>query len=76
MEIFQLPKNFFGKPWLVQLVIGEKRKINEIVKACLMDMNGMSIKQYLNIIPMGSYDFLIGMNWLDMHHVVLDYYNK
>jgi hypothetical protein len=30
----------------------------------------------LNIIPLGSYDFLIGMDWLDQHHVVLDCYNK
>ena len=33
-------------------------------------------KEYLNIISLGSYDFLIGMDWLDMHHVVLYYYNK
>jgi hypothetical protein len=25
---------------------------------------------------LGSYDCLIGMDWLDQHHVVLDYYNK
>jgi hypothetical protein len=39
-------------------------------------MNGLSTKKYLNIIPLGSYDFLIGMDWLDKHHVVLDCYNK
>jgi hypothetical protein len=39
-------------------------------------MNGLSTKEYLNIIPWGSYDFLIGMDWLDKHHVVLDCYNK
>jgi hypothetical protein len=33
-------------------------------------------RAYLNIIPLGSYDFLIGMEWLDKHHVFLDYYNK
>jgi len=41
-----------------------------------MDMNGMITKAYLNIIPLGSYDFLIGMDWLDRHHDVLDFYNK
>jgi hypothetical protein len=76
VEIFQFPKSKLGKPWLVQLATGEKRKINEMVKACPMDMNGLSTKAYLNIIPLGSYDFLIGMDWLDMHHVVLDCYNK
>jgi hypothetical protein len=30
----------------------------------------------LNIIPLGSYDVLIGIDWLDAHHDVLDCHNK
>jgi hypothetical protein len=41
-----------------------------------MDMNGVSTKENLNIIPLGSYDFLIGMDWLEKHHVILYCYNK
>ena len=40
------------------------------------NMNGVSTKEDLNIIPLGSYIFLIGMDWLDKHRVVLDCYNK
>jgi hypothetical protein len=47
-----------------------------MVKECPMDMNGLITKVYLNVIPLGSYDFLIGMDWLDIHHVILDCYNK
>jgi hypothetical protein len=47
-----------------------------MVKACPMEMNGPHTKVDLNIIPLGSYDCLIGMDWLDEHHVVLDCYNK
>jgi hypothetical protein len=36
-----------------------------MVKDCPLDMNGLSTKEYLNIIPLGSYDYLIGMDWLD-----------
>ena len=39
-------------------------------------MNELNTFAYLNIIPLGSYDVLIGMDWLDTHHVVLDCYNK
>jgi hypothetical protein len=39
-------------------------------------MNGLSTKTYLKIFPLGSYDFLIGMYWLDQHHDILDYHNK
>jgi hypothetical protein len=47
-----------------------------MVKACPMDMNGLSTKADFNVIPLGSYDCLIGMDWLDMHHAILDCYNK
>ena len=39
-------------------------------------MNGMKTFEDLNIIPLGSYDILIGMDWMDAHHVVLDFHNK
>jgi hypothetical protein len=39
-------------------------------------MNGLSIKDELNILPLGSYDCLIGMDWLDQHHAILDFLNK
>jgi hypothetical protein len=76
VERFHFPRRKLGKSWLVLLATVAKRRIHEMFKECPMDMNGLSTREYLNIIPLGSYDFLIGMNWLDMHHVFLDCYNK
>ena len=76
VERFQLPRSKLGKPWLVQLATREKRKINEMVKEIPMDMNGLHTIANLNVIPLGSFDCLIGMDWLDKHHDVLDCYNK
>jgi hypothetical protein len=76
VESLQLSKIKHGKSWLVQLAIGTKRKVTELVKSCPMDMNGLSTKAYLNILPLGSYDCLIGMDWLDQHHAILDCRNK
>jgi hypothetical protein len=39
-------------------------------------MNGINTKINVNTIPLDSYDCLIGMDWLDQHHVVLDCHNK
>ena len=61
---------------IVQLATGAKRKINELVKDCQINMNGINIKVDVNIIPLGSYDCPIGMDWLEKHHVVLDCYKK
>jgi hypothetical protein len=56
--------------------IEAKRKVVELVKSCPVDMIGISTKEYLNILPLGSYDCLIHMDCLDQHHVVLDCHNK
>jgi hypothetical protein len=39
-------------------------------------MIGFNTKEDLNIIPLGSYDCLIGMDWLDKHCGVLYCYKK
>jgi hypothetical protein len=76
VEIFNLQRSKHKKYWLVQLATRDKRKTNELVKNCPIDMNGLSTKVDVKIMPLGSYDCLIGMNWLEKHHVVLDCYNK
>jgi hypothetical protein len=47
-----------------------------MVKSCLMDMNGLNTRKDLNILPLGSYECLIGMDLLDQHHAILDCHNK
>ena len=76
VERFHLPRRNLGKYWLVQLATEHKRIINEMVKQCPMAMNGLSTKENLNIIPLGSYDFPIDIDWLEKNHVVLDFCNK
>jgi hypothetical protein len=76
VERFHFPRSKIGKPWMVQLATGAKRKISEMIKVCLMNENGLNTSAELNIIPLGSYDCLIGMDWLDQHHVVLYCYKK
>ena len=61
----QLSRSKHGKYWLVQLAIGTKRKVTELVKSFPVDMNGLNTRDELNILPLGSYDYLIEMDWLD-----------
>jgi hypothetical protein len=76
VESLQLPSNKHEKSWLVPLTTGARRKFNEMVKSCLINVNGLNTKAYLNIFPLGSYDWIIGMDWLDQHHTLLDCHNK
>jgi hypothetical protein len=76
VESLNFPRRKHGKSSLVQLAIGSKRKFNEMVKSCIMDMNGLNTREDLNIFPLGSYDCIIGMDWLNQHHAILDCHNK
>jgi hypothetical protein len=69
VERFHLQRSKHKKSWLVQLATRDKRKINELVKDCPIDMNGLGTKVDVNIIPLGLHDCLIGMDWLEKHHV-------
>jgi hypothetical protein len=76
VEACVLQKEKHKKSWLVQLATWTKRKVTEVIKACQFDMNGIPTQAVLNILPLGSYDLLIGMDWLDAHKSKLDCYNK
>ena len=39
-------------------------------------MDGLVTFLDLNVLLLGSYDVLIGMDWLEVHRVKLDCYNK
>ena len=39
-------------------------------------MDGLLTCVDLNVLPLGSYDVLIGMDWLEAHKSKLDCYNK
>jgi hypothetical protein len=76
VDSLHLMRRKHEKYWLVKLATGTKRKVTELIKSCLVDMKGMSTKAELNILPLGSYNCLIGMDWLDHHHALLDCCNK
>ena len=39
-------------------------------------MDGLVTYVDLNVLPLSSYDMLIGVDWLEVQRVKLDYYNK
>ena len=69
-------KSKHRKSWLVQLATGTKRKVSKVVERCPLDMDGLFTYVDLNTLPLGSYDILIGMDWLEANRINLDCYNK
>ena len=61
---------------MVQLATGAKRKVTSFVKNCTVIMDQFETFVKLNVLPLGSYDILIGMDWLEQHGVILNCYDK
>ena len=76
VEMCTLKKLKHRKSWLVQLATGTKRKGSDVVEKCPLVMEGLVTYEDLNVLTLGSYDILIGMDWLEVHRVNLDCYNK
>jgi hypothetical protein len=72
----KLEKVKHSKSWLVQLATGTKRKVIEFISDCKLEISSHDTKVNLNVLPLGSYDILIGMDWIEKHKVVLNCYEK
>ena len=53
-----------------------KRKVIELVKDCELIFNEIDTSVDLNILPLGSYDILIGMDWLESHKTIINCLHK
>jgi hypothetical protein len=56
--------------------MGTKRKVVDFIPDFEFSLDGKNIKTNLNILPLGSYDVIIRMDWLEKHKAVLDCYTK
>eukprot|EP00253_Pinus_taeda_P008538 PITA_08538 len=62
----------FKNPWLVQLATGAKRRVTAKVNNCSFTIADQPVTADLNVLPLGSYDILIGMDWLEKHWSLVD----
>ena len=76
VEKCKLPFKKFEKSWLVQLATGTKRKVVNCVESREMFMSQFRTQVKLNVLTLGSYDVLIGMDWVEIHQVVLNCFQK
>ena len=70
-----MKKSKYKGSWFLQLAIGIK-KVSEVVMKCPLVMDGLVTCADINVLPLGSYDVLIRMDWLEAHKSNLDCYNK
>ena len=57
-----LIKEVQEESWLVQLATGTKKRVHHWVRSCAFYLNGIPTSTHLHVIPLGSYNILLGMN--------------
>ena len=76
MENCELTKVRHAKTWSFQLGTGVKRKVTEFIANCEISIQDQVTRINLNVLPLGSYDMIIGMDWLKKYKVVLNLFDK
>ena len=57
-----LKKVKHAKSWLAQLPTQTKRKVTDFISECQLSLDRQNTKLNLNILPLGYYDIIIGMD--------------
>ena len=69
-------KEVHAESWLVLLATGTKKRVHHWVRACAFELNGISTLAHMNALPLGSYNILLGMDWLYLHRTKVNCYDK
>ena len=60
----------------VEMASGVKQKVGGRVIGCALDLGDFVTRVNLYVTILGSYDVVIGMDWLESHEVILNYKTK
>jgi hypothetical protein len=53
-----------------------KQKVGGKVTGCALNLGEFVMRTNLYVMILGSYDLMIGMDWLESHEVILNYKKK
>ena len=76
VEKCNLKLETFQQAWLEQLATGTKRKVTHKHPKTTVNLNGYETEIHLNILPLGSYDILVGMDQLDKKEEIMNFLDK
>ena len=62
--------------WQVELPTGSKVAVDSFVSGCKLDLGAFTTTIDLHILPLGSYDIVLGIDWLAIHQENIDCWHK
>ena len=60
----------------MQLATCTKKRVHYWVRDCAFELNDMPTSTHINVLSLGSYSMLIGVDWLYLHKTKVDCYDK
>lgn len=76
IENFHLQATKFKNPWLVQLATRVNKRVTTKVDNYHVVLVVHPITRNFNLLPLGSYDILIGIEWMEKQQSLINYRNK
>jgi hypothetical protein len=61
---------------MVEMASGSQQSVGSMVRDCSVNIGGCDTKMNLYSTTLGTYDLIVGMDWLESHQAILDCYNK
>ena len=61
---------------MVEMASGSQQSIGSLVRDCIVNLGRCDTKMNLYSMTLGTYDRIVGMDWLESHQDVVDCYNK
>ena len=58
------------------MAVGTREKVIEFIVDCEAKIRDHVIRINLNVFPLGSYDMIIGIDWLAKYKAILNYFDK
>ena len=62
--------------WQLELAMGSKVAVDLLVRRCALNLGTFSTTVDLRILPLGSYDIVLGMDWLAAHQANINCHYK
>ena len=56
----------------VEMALGAKQKVGGKVMGCVLKLGDFLMRANLYVMILGSYDVMIGMDWLESHEAILN----
>jgi len=71
-----LRKEMHADTWLVHIATTIKKKVHHWVRSFAFELNGMPTTIHLNVLPLGLYNMILGMDLMYLHRTKVDCFDK